>query len=154
MELTLFSFAWISLIFGVAYLLSAHFLSTLPIHILHFLHRCGWDKAEERKMWWDQFPEFEIITIDTPEEKNRVIEWQDWFIMAFNETWLQRMAADLITCPICLSFHLSFWGSTFAITLLFFALSLSPWIFALIPFYTISIAFISLTLFKYVRKHL
>lgn len=147
----LFFILWVGITLIVAYLLSAHFLSSITIHILHLLHRLGW-YSKSKEDWWEEFPEFESMSITTKDGKLHTIEWQDWFIMAFNDTWWQRMLADLLTCPICISFHLSFWVSTITILLTYLALPISPWVFALIPFYSFSIPPISLTIYNYVRR--
>lgn len=145
---------WIGVTLSTPYLLLAHFQSTLTIHILHFLHRLGMDKADDRKGVWAQFPEFEPITLTTADGQEHILEWQDWFILAYNGTWFQRMLADLITCPICMTFHLLFWQSLAAIGAVCIFLHVSPWALLLAPVYAITAAIPSLTIYNYVRQHL
>lgn len=148
----LFIFVWFGVVLGATYLLLAHFRSTITIHILHFLHRCGWDRSEAHKELWDQFPEFEGIELKDKAGEVYHVEWQDWFILTFNDNWFQRMVADLITCPICMTFHLAFWLSTIGITALYFICPVSAWCFALIPLYTLSTPALILPLYHYVSE--
>lgn len=69
----------------------AWFTSGLPVHVFKILRRCGWGKA---KPW--------------PEG----VEYAEWLIDDFR-TWcainLHPLVAELLSCPVCFSYHLSFW---------------------------------------------
>lgn len=143
---------WCAMVLGVAYLLVAHFHSTITLHILHFLHRLGWDKS--RQHLWDMCPEFEPPTIEAEDGTPHSMDWKDWFVLAFDDCWWHRMLADLITCPICISFHFSLWLSIAGVTLAFFALHLSPWAFLLIPMFTLSAPTAALFVYSHVNKSL
>lgn len=151
MELTSLILIWCGVVLATSYLLLAHFKSTITIHILHFLHRLGWDKSEERQAIWDMCPEFEAGTITDADGKEHILDWKDWYVLAFDRTWLQKMIADLITCPICISFHIAFWLSAISITVLYFSSTVTPWVFAAIPLYALSAPTAALTIYSYVR---
>lgn len=151
MDILLLVLVWCGVVLSTAYLLLAHFRSTITIHFLHLLHRLGWDNAEDRKAIWDMCPEFEVGTITDSNGGEHVLDWKDWYVLAFNNTWLQKLIADLITCPICMSFHIAFWLSAASITCLYFACSISPWVFATMPMFALSAPTASLTLYSYVN---
>ena len=143
---------WCGVVLGTAYLLLAHFHSTITIHILYFLHRLGWDNSEERQAIWNLCPEFEAGSFTDDEGKEHIIDWKDWYVMAFDKSWLQKMIADLITCPICISFHIAFWLSAAGITVLYFVAPITAWVFAAIPFFALSAPIAALTIYSYVRS--
>lgn len=143
---------WCGVTLGTVYLLLAHFNSTITIHILHFLHRLGWDNSEDRKAIWDLCPEFEAGSITDEEGHEHLLDWKDWYVMAFNRTWLQKLIADLLTCPICISFHIAFWLSVGSILVFYLALPVSSWVFAVIPLFALSTPTAALTIYSYVRS--
>lgn len=76
-----------------ASLLLAWFQSGLPYHVLGLLEKLGWNK--EHPSFWHAVRE----------------KWDD----ALN-VYYPNLLSELLSCPVCLSFHVSFWigvGSLF-----------------------------------------
>lgn len=74
---------------GTSSLLLAWFHSGLPLHIFDFLKYIGLlKKAKEYPEFWE----------------NLITDWQLAITMLY-----PNLLSELITCPICLSFHISFW---------------------------------------------
>lgn len=71
---------------AAASLLLAWFHSGLPIHVIRLLRITGWNK--DRNDFWD--------TLNS--------DWQT----ALN-VYYPNLLSELLTCPVCLSFHISFW---------------------------------------------
>lgn len=92
MTSTLIAFLIICLV--VASLKMAWFNTLLPVHVYHFLHKLGFNLGIDN---WDNFPEYEST-------------FEDWEFKVTTSRY--PLLANLLTCPICLSFHISLWVST------------------------------------------
>lgn len=79
---------------AVASALMAWFDSSLPLHVFHMLRRLGY-KAGDRA-FWTSIPEWEST-------------WDDWSTAV--TIHLSPFFSELLTCPVCLSFHISLWLS-------------------------------------------
>lgn len=77
---------------ATASLLMAWFNSTLPVHVFHILRRVGYKAGDNA--FWKAIPEWEST-------------WEDWAVAV--AAGINPFASELLTCPVCLSFHLSFW---------------------------------------------
>lgn len=65
----------------------AWFQSGLPIHILQFIGwLCGWRRGDT--VFWNGIEE----------------DWELTLTVAY-----PNLLTELLTCPVCLSFHISFW---------------------------------------------
>lgn len=80
---------------ATASMLMAWFDSTLPLHVFHMLRRLGYRKGD--KAFWNAMPEWEST-------------WDDWAVVM--AAAVNPFASELLTCPVCLSFHMSFWVSS------------------------------------------
>lgn len=80
-------------IFGTASLKLSWFNTLLPIHVYHILHKLGFNLGISD---WDDFNEHEST-------------YEDWEFKVTTSKY--PLLANLLTCPICLSFHISFWLS-------------------------------------------
>lgn len=85
--------AFVVICFAVASLKLAWFNTLLPVHVYHLLHKLGFKLGIED---WSNFPEYEST-------------FEDWEFKVITSKY--PLLANLLTCPICLSFHLSFWVS-------------------------------------------
>lgn len=130
------SFGLVSLI--VASLLIAWFSSTLPVHVFALLHRLGFGRSNTEA--WDQFDEFTMV------------DWMSWLVWHWSATWKQKFVGTLITCPICLSFHLSFWTSVGVSLVLYYGWISAPVVFLLIPICTFGCPIVSVTLYTIFNK--
>lgn len=81
----------------VCSLVMAWFSSHLPIHVFHMLKRLGLRKDDAAL--WNALPEFASTHDD----------WVTWMALNFPRGWWGKVIAELLTCPICISFHISFW---------------------------------------------
>lgn len=66
----------------------AWFCSALPIHLTEILKKLGWHS-------------------DDPEFWENMFTWQQWADTI--NIWHPNLLTELITCRVCLSFHISFW---------------------------------------------
>lgn len=85
-------------IFGVLTAASIHmtwFHSSLPIHLCKILRAIGWHKHDE--MFWPTGVDYQTWMRH---------EWDIWA-----NAHLPLLLAELLTCPVCLSWHISFWVS-------------------------------------------
>ena len=89
---------------AVASALMAWFGSGLPIHVLHVLRRLGYARGSD--MW---------LTLE-----EWTSTWDDFSVAA--AAYMSPFVGELLTCPVCLSFHISFW------------LALVLWVFTSVPF--------------------
>lgn len=89
---------------AVSSALMAWFGSGLPIHVLYMLKRVGYAKGSDM---WNTLGEWTST-------------WDDFSVAA--AAYMPPFIGELITCPVCLSFHISFW------------LALAIWVFAPVPF--------------------
>lgn len=85
--------ACIIVIFSVASLKLAWFDTLLPIHVFHILHKLGFTYGIKD---WSTLPEHESTR-------------EDWELFVAQSPYC--LLTNLLTCTICLSFHLSFWCS-------------------------------------------
>lgn len=81
---------------ATASLLMAWFMSDLPVHVFHVLRRLGWKR--HRLDFWSMVPEDETTR-------------QDFFdaVSVVLNPPIPYLLVDLLTCRICLSFHIAFW---------------------------------------------
>lgn len=80
--------------FVVSSIKLAWFESSLPIHVYHILHKLTkWNLGIPN---WDNFKEHETT-------------WEEWADTISLGKY--PLIATLLTCPVCLSFHISFWVS-------------------------------------------
>jgi hypothetical protein len=87
---------------ATASLAMAWFYSALPIHLTNILRWFGWH-ADDDEFWAQMWT------------------WQQWADTI--NIWHPNLLSELLTCRICLSFHISFW------------VGLSSFIFVSAPFY-------------------
>lgn len=87
---------------ATASLAMAWFYSALPIHLTNVLRWFGWH-ADDDEFWAQMWT------------------WQQWADTI--NIWHPNLLSELLTCRICLSFHISFW------------VGLSSFIFVSAPFY-------------------
>lgn len=87
---------------ATASLAMAWFYSALPIHLTNVLRWFGWH-ADDDEFWAQMWT------------------WQQWADTI--NIWHPNLLSELLTCRICLSFHISFW------------IGLSSFIFVSAPFY-------------------
>lgn len=87
---------------ATASLAMAWFYSALPIHLTNILRWFGWH-ADDDEFWAQMWT------------------WQQWADTI--NIWHPNLLSELLTCRICLSFHISFW------------IGLSSFIFVSAPFY-------------------
>lgn len=87
---------------ATASLAMAWFYSALPIHLTNVLRWFGWH-ADDDEFWAQMWT------------------WQQWADII--NIWHPNLLSELLTCRICLSFHISFW------------VGLSSFIFVSAPFY-------------------
>ena len=80
-------------IFGTASLKLSWFNTLLPVHVYHILHKLGFNLGISD---WDDFNEHEST-------------YEDWEFKVTTSKY--PLLSNLLTCPICLSFHISFWLS-------------------------------------------
>lgn len=120
------------IVLAVASLLTAWFSSTLPSHVFALLHKLGVGKHKQEA--WDVFDEFGTI------------DWQSWLAIYWSQTWRELFIGTLITCPICLSFHLAFWCSVVASLVTYYTWIATPEVFLLIPIATVGAPILSLIL--------
>lgn len=121
-----------------ASLLIAWFYSSLPLHVLYMLKRLHLLQLQEEALW-DMCPEF--VAGD--------INWQELLIMGLKPSWFNNMIVDLLSCKICLSFHIGFWTSTVISLILFYGFIACPVVFFLIPAATFSYPILSNLILKY-----
>lgn len=81
---------------AVSGLLAAWFNTGLPLHAFHLLRRLGWLRGSS---FWDTIPEYESTMDDLV------------VAMAAHQEAVPPIVADLLTCRICMSYHLSLWTS-------------------------------------------
>ena len=86
----------------VASMKLAWFDTLLPVHVYHILHKFGFNLGIKN---WDEFPHHESTR-------------EDWEIQITQGKY--PILADLLMCPICLSFHLSFWCSLIVFSIGYF----------------------------------
>lgn len=110
--------AYIVCILFVASMKMAWFETLLPVHIYHILHKCGLSMGIKD---WDSFPEYESTR-------------EDWEYKVLGGDW--NLLANLLTCPVCLSFHLSFWCSLIVFLLVNISVCVS-WLIIPISVFTI-----------------
>lgn len=131
-------------------LLLAWTSSNLAIHVLHMLKRLHFlDSSRtlpDGTNIWDGLNEFEPPTGYT---------WQDWVVMSYSNTTKEMYIAELLTCNICFSFHLSFWVSAVTSLILYWLIP-CPYVFLLIPAATFTypiIANILIKLYEQLNAH-
>lgn len=86
--MTDFIFVYVLGVFAAASLAMAWFYSALPMHLTAALKYLGWHKHDNE--FWDS-----------------MITWQQWADTI--NIWHPNLLTELLTCRICLSFHISFW---------------------------------------------
>ena len=79
----------------------AWFETNMPVHLFQFLKYVGWKKKVEG--FW-------------PDEKT-LKYWDRDGYMQWQAISLNSLLVDLLSCPICFSFHVSFWTSLLLILL-------------------------------------
>lgn len=90
--------------------------SNLPIHLFEILRFTGWRKDAE-----DFWPAPGAMT-----------DWTRLDFVTWSALKLPPLLADLINCPVCMSYHISFWTSAaMAAALSFFPIG--GWQWLLIP---------------------
>lgn len=104
----------------VCSLLMAWMNSHLPIHVFHVFRRLGFRK--EDTALWKELPEFASTHDD----------WAMWMALKLPRGWWSKLISELLTCPVCISFHISFWTAV-GLSLVTFLLTWDPVIFLLIP---------------------
>lgn len=109
-------------VFTVASLKMAWFETSLPLHIYHFIHKLF--KTNLGIQDWSNIPEFEST-------------WEDWADTLSLSKY--PLIAALLTCPVCLSFHLSFWSS---LTIFLVSLMFTPVNFVFVPVCLFTIPYI------------
>lgn len=72
----------------------AWFCSALPIHLTEILKKFGWH-ADDEDFW------------------NYMLTWQQWADTI--NIWHPNLLTELLTCRVCLSFHISFWIGLFSL---------------------------------------
>lgn len=135
--------AYFTGLLAVSSMLMAWFHSNLPIHVLHFLRRIHFLRSDRRMedselSIWDGLPEFEATAYT----------WQDWLVICYNNSFMERFIVELITCPICLSFHLSFWFSFLIAAVIYYCILPFTCIFLLIPVATFTYPIIANIILK------
>lgn len=88
--------AWLFVLFSVLTGLLVHFDSSLTRELFGLLRRVGWRK--QHPMWAGAKVEAMLQS-----------EFVTWLSLCCVSGWLPALLVKIITCPICLSVHLSFW---------------------------------------------
>jgi hypothetical protein len=114
--------AYIIILFFVASLKLAWFETLLPVHVFHFMHKLGINYGIKD---WDNFNEHESTR-------------EDWELFMASSPYY--LLTNLLTCPVCLSFHLSFWCSAIVFAGSFFCENPVMWL--IIPISTVTIPYI------------
>lgn len=96
---------WSAGLLTVCTVLFLHFETTLFLELLLTLKRIGWRKGHP--MWND--PVMEYMTPS---------QIQMWIIMAETRRWVGRGLSHILTCPGCLSVHVSFWTAALSLLLM------------------------------------
>ena len=80
-------------LFVAASLHLAWFTTNLPVHLFKTLRALGW-RSKDQGFW------------PSPEDYRDWLryQWQDWNLLQ-----LPQLVSELLNCPVCLSFHISFW---------------------------------------------
>jgi hypothetical protein len=118
----------IIVIFSVASLKLAWFETLLPIHVFHLLHKLGFNYGIKN---WNSFSEYESTR-------------EDWELFVAQSPYC--LLTNLLTCPVCLSFHLSFWCALVSyIICLLWSINLS---FLIVPVCTLTVPYIVNKLLK------
>ena len=120
--------AFIIVIFFVASLKLAWFETLLPVHVFHLIHKLGFNYGIKD---WSNFKEHESTR-------------DDWEFFVANSPYC--LLTNLLTCTICLSFHLSFWCSLIVFLVSLFTVFNISWI--IIPVSTVTIPYIVNKLLK------
>lgn len=119
-------------VLSVASLLTAWFSSTLPSHVFAVLQKLGFGKSNHTA--WESFDEFATL------------DWQSWLAIHWSRSWLELFLGTLITCPICLSFHMSFWSSLVISAVTYYGWIDAPQVFFLVPMATVGAPILALIL--------
>lgn len=106
-------------VLATAYALTAWFSSTLPLHIFAALKKLGFGKNNEEA--WNSFDEFTTL------------DWQSWLAYYWSNSWWELFIGTLITCPVCMSFHIAGWVSLTISTITYYVWIAAPQVFLLIP---------------------
>lgn len=80
---------------AVSSFLMAWFDTDIMVHLLHLLRKLGWRKSDPE--WWHPIPEHETTKDDL-----------DMYLAGYGK---YPLLDKLLSCPVCFSFHLSFWVS-------------------------------------------
>lgn len=89
--MTFLAIVYILGLFGTASLIMAWFNSGLPLHVFAILNRLY------------------ILPVESEEDDvwDTLVSWDDWADKV--NIYLPALLAELITCKVCLSFHVSMW---------------------------------------------
>lgn len=114
----------------VTYALCAWFLTGFALHLVDILRTLG-----IKKEWWENYEEFEPCT------KTDLDDYMQSVFAGRAPLWL-----ELLCCPVCLSFHLSWMSALFLFTLP----DVGAWIFLA----ALSWPAIALTIFTNIKSKL
>lgn len=97
--MTFLAIVYILGLFAAASVTMAWFNSGLPLHVFHILN------------------ELYILPVESEEDDvwDTIVSWEDWADKV--NIYLPSLLAELITCKVCLSFHISFWVGLLAAAL-------------------------------------
>lgn len=115
--MTKLAICYFASLMAVSYMLMAWFKSGLPIHVFHMARRLGYKHGEKGRQFWESIPEWEST-------------WDDWATAV--TLHVNPFAGELLTCPVCLSAHMSFWTA------------LAVWYAASLPLWALPVLAVSL----------
>lgn len=136
MLLLLLLFALVVLVTASA--LTAWFSSTLPLHVFATLKALGFGKHNTKA--WEDFDEFGTT------------DWQAWLAFHWSNSWWELFIGTLITCPVCMSFHLAVWSSLIISTVAYYTWIPASQIFLLVPASTVGAPILALILHNFLNK--
>lgn len=125
-------------VLATASALTAWFSSTLPLHVFALLRVLGVGKHNQEA--WDSFDEFGTI------------DWQSWLAYHWSSSWWVLFVGTLITCPVCMSFHLAGWASLIISTITYYTWVADPQVFLLIPAAVAGAPILALILHNFLNK--
>lgn len=136
--LTLFILSFLLTALITASLVIAWFESSLPVHV--FALACKLGIGKNNTAAWETFDEFTMS------------DWQVWLAVHWSYTWAQMFFGTLITCPICLSFHISAWTSLTISVGLYMCWIACPLVFLFVLPCTFGCPVIAILLHSYFQK--
>ena len=97
--MTFLAIVYILGLLAAASVTMAWFNSGLPLHVFYTLNKLC------------------ILPVESEEDNvwETLVSWEDWADKA--NIYLPSLLAELLTCKVCLSFHISFWTGLLAATL-------------------------------------